>query len=489
LSQTLESTLRRIAAGETRPVYLVAGDLVLAEPAAQRIAAALAERAGCPVETHRRPPRLTTVLEDLRTYSLFSPAKVLLVVASSVLGDRAAAADLIDEAAEGLPVPDGDLSPRGRGAASRLLQALRLFGIDPNTGEPQAALAGLPAWALEGGRGLRRGKPRGRGKKEAEELRAGLAQLLGAARAAEMTGFAEGDLAELRAIVSGGLPQGHALVLAEESVEAGHPVAEALAEAEALISAGRVEAGRDGFEGLGALAAELERQTGTAMSSEARDELARRTLRTGGGRGETASDSTARFAAEYKKLADLSGGGMIDEALVEDSVADRGQEDSWKLLDVIAEGRAGEALEKVARLLRSAEDPLAARLMFFARLASFCRQLTAVGGLFALARVKPGETNYNTFKARIAPSLQAELPDGTKSPVAGMHPFPLHRVYMAASRFDARALQRLPWRVLETELRLKGESGEADAALTELVVEVAGKRAPKRAAARGAAAR
>jgi hypothetical protein len=180
---------------------------------------------------------------------------------------------------------------------------------------------------------------------------------------------------------------------------------------------------------------------------------------------------------------------MIDEALVEDSVADRGQEDSWKLLDVIAEGRAGEALEKVARLLRSAEDPLAARLMFFARLASFCRQLTAVGGLFALARVKPGETNYNTFKARIAPSLQAELPDGTKSPVAGMHPFPLHRVYMAASRFDARALQRLPWRVLETVLRLKGESGEADAALTELVVEVAGKRAPKRAAARGAAAR
>src|SRR4029453_17277986 len=141
---------------------------------------------------------------------------------------------------------DAELSPRGRGAASRLLQALRLFGIDPLTGEPDAAPAARPAWALEGGRALRRGKPRGRPKRDAEELRAGLASLLGAARAAEMTGYAEGDLAELGAIVAGGLPRGHALVLAEESVEAEHPVALALSEARALIQAGRVEAGRDG---------------------------------------------------------------------------------------------------------------------------------------------------------------------------------------------------------------------------------------------------
>ncbi len=479
MSSALETTLRRIAEGERQPVYMVAGDLVLAEPAAQRLAAALAERAGCAVETHRRPQRLTPVLEDLRTYSLFSPAKVLLVVVSSLLADRNAAADLVDEAADGLPAGEGDLSPRSRGAASRLLQTLRLFGIDPLAGEPQAVIAALPGWALEGGRALRRGKPRGRPKREVEELRAGLVALLTAARAADMSGYAEGDLSELSAIVAGGLPSGHALVLAEESVAADHPLVAALSEHGAVVEVGRVEASRDGgFDGVGALVAELERQTGTRMSAGARDELARRTLRTGGGRGGevTASESTARFAAEYKKLADLSGGSTIEAGLVEDAVEDRGQEDVWKLLDAIAEGRAGEALEKVARMLRSADDPLAARLQFFGLLAGFCRQLAAVGGLLPVARVKPGESNYNTFKARVAPALQADLPDGGKSPVAGLHPFRLHRVYLGASRFDAPTLQRLPWRVLETELRLKGESGEADAALSELIVELAGKR-------------
>lgn len=488
MKSTLEAALRRIAAGESLPVYLVVGDLVLAEPAAKRLAEALGERAGCPVEVHRRPPRLTTVLEDLRTYSLFSPAKVLLVVVSALLADRTAAADLIDDAADGLPAGEGELSVRARGAASRLLQALRLFGIDPFAREPQAALGDLPAWALEGGRGLRRSKPRGRPKREIEELRDGLAGLLAAARGAEMTGYAEGDLAELSGIIAGGLPRGHALVLAEESAEAGHPLVTALAESGGLLEVGRVEFGRDGFEGLGAFTDELERQTGTRMSAAARDELARRTLRSSGGRGgETASESTARFAAEYRKLADLSAGALIETALVEEAVADRGQEDSWKLLDTIAEGRGGEALAGITRLLRSAEDPLAARLQFFGQLASFCRRLTAVAGLLPLARVKPGETNYNAFKTKIAPALQADLPDGNKSPVAGLHPFPLHRVYLAASRFDAGVLQRLPWRVLETELRLKGESAEADSALAELVAELAGRRAAKRVAPRAAA--
>ena len=482
MSATIDSLLGRIAAGEPPAVVLVRGDLVLAEPVGQRLAAALGERAGCPVETHRRPQRLTPILGDLRTYSLFSPAKVLLVVGSSLLADRGAAADLVDEAADGLPAGEGELSPRARAAAARLLQALKLFGIDPFEEEPRATVDALPPWALEGGRALRRGKPRGRAKRELEDLRAGLAELLAAARAAGMTGYAEGDLAELGAIVEGGLPRDHARVLVEVSAADEHPVVRALDDRGAVVDAGGVEATKEGITGLGALAAELERQTGTRMSSSARDELARRTLRSEGGRGDAgmAADSTARFAAEYRKLADLSGGGTIQTELVEEAVEDRGQEDVWKLLDAIAEGRAGDALERLGRMLRAAEDPLAARLQFFANLASFCRRLTAVGGLLAVASVKPGESNYNNFKARIAPALQRELPDGTKSPLAGLHAFPLHRVYLAASRFDALTLQRLPWRVLETELRIKGESGEAEAAIYELIAELAGKRAPAR---------
>ena len=40
-------------------------------------------------------------LEDLRTYSLFEPAKIVVVVDSTVLADLAAAAGLIEEAAAG----------------------------------------------------------------------------------------------------------------------------------------------------------------------------------------------------------------------------------------------------------------------------------------------------------------------------------------------------------------------------------------------------
>jgi hypothetical protein len=38
---------------------------------------------------------------------------------------------------------------------------------------------------------------------------------------------------------------------------------------------------------------------------------------------------------------------------------------------------------------------------------------------------------------------------------------------------DEGYLARLPWRVLQTELALKGESGSPDAALAELLAEVA----------------
>ncbi|HZI64540.1 MAG TPA: hypothetical protein VFE44_07150 [Thermoanaerobaculia bacterium] len=490
----LESVLREIAAGRAHPVYLVTGDLVLALPAAERLAGALAAAAGCAVESHRRPPRLAPFLEDLRTYSLFAPAKVILVAESALTADRAAAADLLDQAAEALPLGGDELAPRGRQAASRLLQALRLFGVDPGRGDPAAVMAELPPWALQGGEALRkRSGGRGRPKAQVEELRRGLAQLLAAARAAEIQGWADSDLSELAAVVAGGLPAGHALVLAESATSADHPLVAALAAAGALVEVGRVESERGQFAGAELLARELERQTGSGIAPDALAELSRRTLRELQGRGRDGDgvdpDSTQRFAAEYRKLAELAAGDRIERELVEEAVEDRGQEDVWKLLDAAAAGRGDDALDRLARLLRSADDPLAARLAFFSLFAGFCRQLAAVGEALALVRVPRGEASYNTFKARIAPALQGELPGG-KNPLAGIHPFRLHRVYLAACRLPPAELAQLPWRALETELRMKGESGEADTALTELVADVAasvrrGEGGPRRVASRG----
>lgn len=501
MARDLDTQLASLADGPPAPVYLIAGDLVLAVPAAERLARALADRAGCEFEIHHHPAKLAPLLDDLRTFSLFAAAKVVVAVDTALLADRQAAADLIDDAEGALPVAGGggggEPSPRERQGASRLLQALRLFGIDPDRGSPAEALAGLPEWALTGGGAFRKRRGgRGRTKRQAGELREGLGALLAAAREAGLAGWAEGDLAELAAVVAGGLPPGHSLVLAERSAARDHPLVAGLDGRGLLVDVGEVEAGRGGsWQGLDLLAAELERQTGVAIAPDALAELARRTLRQGGdwskGKG-VDGDSSGRLAAEYRKLATIAGGGAaageaeggggggrpvaaaarIERQLVADVVADRGEEDVWQLLDAVGAGRGGEALARLGRLLGSAPDPIAARLSFFALLAGFCRQLVAVRSLMELKRVPPGERSYPRFKARLAPALQGELPAGGANPIAGLHPYRLHRAYLAAGRFAPQALSTLPWRVLETELQLKGESGDPDTALAHLVAHL-----------------
>lgn len=475
----------------------MAGELILAEPAAERLGRALAERAGCGLQVHRRPPELTPLLEDLRTYSLFEPAKVTLVVDSALLADKEVASDLVDEAGGVLPLSGSDLGGAESQAASRLVQALRLFGVDPDAGEPQAALEGLPDWAFQGGAAFRRGRGgRRRGKRQVETLKEGLAELLAAARAAGVAGYAEGDVAELGRVVDDGMPDGHCLVLAERSADPDHPTVARLEEAGTVLRVGELEEEkRGGWQGLDLLAEELERQTGVGIEPVALRELARRTLQADEASKRSRSektrvdrDSSSRFAGEYRKLANLAagrgGGGTarITRELVTGSVTDRGEEDVWKLLDAVGEGRAGEALARLDRMLAGADDPVAARLTFFALLAGFCRTLTAVRGLMELHGVRPGEGNYGRFKSTLAPKLKADLPGGAKNPVASMHPFRLHRAYMAAGRLPSEVVDHLPAWVLRTELELKGESRDPDTALSHLVARLAGaeRRAPGR---------
>lgn len=469
----LDDLLRAVESGEAKPLYLLEGELVVAEPRAARLAEALAEKAGCEVARYRRPERLAPILADLKTFSLFASAKVVLVVDSAILADAKAAADLIDQAADGMPRGEGgDLDTAGREAASRLLQALRVFGVEPGKSS-QETIAALPSWALEGGAALRKKKSRGRSKKDVKALAEGLAALLDAGLEAGLQGFAEGELAELGELVGKGLPPGHSLVLAEASVTADHPIRRALEAAGAFVQVGKVSSGRGGeWKGLEPLAEELARESGAKIARDALAELARRTLRQTGGWGDKGVDakSTGRFAAEYRKLASLAGGSTITRRLVEESVEDRGEQDVWQILDALGNGRGGEAVGRFQRLLASAEDQIAARLSFFGLLARFCRELVAVAGMAKVAGVAAGERNYNRFKERLAPRLQGEIPEaGGRGPLAGIHPFRLHRAYLTASSMPREAFAQLPWWVLETELRVKGDSKEADAAIIDLM--------------------
>ncbi|HVT14802.1 MAG TPA: hypothetical protein VHQ90_01310 [Thermoanaerobaculia bacterium] len=475
---------------------------MLSEPAAARLAEELARTLGCQVETHRRPASLAPLLQDLRTYSLFTAGKVLLAVDTAAFADRSAAANLIDDAAESAPDDPASpgrhaaLSPRQRQAAARLLQALRLFEIDPRAGSPEQAIAQLPAWVLEGGQAARRGRGgRPRGKRQVEDVRSGLAALLAAARHEQMQDSWGGELADLASLIRGGLPPGHAVVFAERTVAPEHPLFELLAGRGAVAAVGEVESERGSWQGLDLLAAELAEQTGAAIQPDALAELARRTLRQakdgkwGSQRTGADADSTARLAGEYRKLATLVGpaGGSIDRKLVEQAVEDRGEEDVWQLLDAISLGRGEEALARLRRLVAAADEPLAARLSFFALLAAFCRQMTAIRGVMRIAGLPAGEDNYGRFKTRLAPALQGDLPTG-KNPLAGLHPYRLHRAYLAASRIPEPMLAQLPSQVLETELQLKGESGNPDAALARLVTAIA-TSAPAAGGRRGGLAR
>ena len=481
MPQSLEAVLGAIEEGQIRPLYLVAGDRVLAEPAAIQLGKALGSSVGSEPEVHRRPVDLGPILADLKTYSLFAPSKVVVVVESSILADSGAAADLLDEAVEALPMSaeSEEMSGVERRAASRLLQTLRLFQIDPDAGTPDEVLSSLPPWALKGGGHYRKAhQNRPRGPRQVEEIQSQLAALLSAALASGLRGWAETDVGELAEAAERGLPEGHALVLAENAVAKQHPLVETLESQNALVAVGRVEASKGGgWQGLDLLAGELERETGVGILAAALQELARRTIVKSSARGSGAeavdADSTARFAAEYRKLATMVQGESIDQRLVEATVEDRGHEDAWKILDAIGAGDAGGALSRMRRLLGSAEDPVSARLSFFSLVASFGRQLAAVSALLDSTGVSRNETSYPRFKTNIAPALQSDSEAGAKSPVAKLHPYRLFRVYRTASRIPSSELTDLPSRILQTELRLKGESSEPDAALTALICDLA----------------
>ncbi len=484
----IDAAVARIAGGDRQPLYLVTGELVVAMKAATQLADALAAGSGCEVAVYKGAglAELPPILADLFTFSLFDSAKVTLVSDSAIFADRAAAADLIDDAgarfdSTGAGPVGGALAPEWKEAAGRLLLALRLFDVPADSGAPAEVVSALPAWALGGGQERRKRGRRSRTKKQKAELAANLAELLEAARAEGLEGWSDSVLPEIDRMVDGGLPEGHALVFAERQADPAHPIVQRLAGRKATFDVGGLAFGRGGVGGLDALVRELASETGVGIDHEAKQELERRTLRKPEGRGGSGvdADSSDRFGAEYRKVAAAVRGraGRIDLGTVEEMVTDRGDEDAFKLLDAIAEQRPAQAVAGLRRRLDGAANRTGERFRFFGLFAGFCQQLAAAHGAAELLELPP-EGSFNRFKTRLLPKLTAELPGGAPNPLARVHPYRLFRIYQAASRrrdpASSRAIADLPWRILQTEVRLKGASADAETALESLVVTVAG---------------
>ncbi len=487
----IDAAVERIEGDDRQPLYLVIGEEVQAIREGTRIAEALASAAGCEVTVRNGASgaELGSILADLFTYSLFEPAKIALVSGSAEFADKDAAAGLIDEAAqvlddEGRLVhgPGETLPAAERTAAGRLLQVLRLFGVDPMAGAAEDVVGALPDSTFSGGKNYRKGGRRGRLKRQKAELKKGLTALLEAARAEDLSGWSDGNLAELDRVAEGGLPEGHALVLADRSVDRDHPIVRRLFERKAAFAFDTLGLDRQGKPtGLDPIVAELARETGVSIDRMAAAELARRTLRTEGwGASEADAASAARFAAEYRKLAAgmPKGAGRINRDAVEESVVDRGEQDVWAVFNAMDSQKPDAALAALSRYFDSAADPRGERFRFLSLLAGRCQQLATVHGI-AMAHGLPEAGSFNGFKARVLPKLMAEWPDTTKKPT----PWPLFNLYTAAMARRGpeavAAMGELPWKVLETELRLRGGTGEDDAALEALVLAVAGGGPPR----------
>lgn len=458
--------------GQAPPLVVVAGDRPLAEPVAHRLAAGLGDLWGTAPTTLRHPDDLGRVVEDLETFSLFEAGKVVVAVGTGALADRSAASQLVAEALASTPFAGGptELLGSARQGALALLRVLRLFDLDPTQGAAESLLARLPAALFATGAG-------GRGRKAAAagDPREALVPLLHAAVEAGLRGLGADSGSRLADLLRDGLPERHVLILAESAIADGHPLVAPLERRGGWIDTGRLESERGRIDGLERLVGELERETGVPIRSDAATELARRTLRGAGRRGAEGAvdtDSTERFGAEYRKLAALAGGGEIHRASVEAHVEDRGEEDVWDILSAFGAGKRGEALARLERRLASAEDSVAERLSFFGQLAAFLRHVVAVRGIARSLGVGYGESFYPRFKSEVAPRLQGSVPGMEKNPLAGVHPYRVHRAYLAAERLTDGEVDRIPAELLATERRLKGDSGEPDAALAALLLRL-----------------
>ncbi len=375
-SSSCNRSSKAIAAGRLQPVYLVHGSRALAEPSGLRLAEALGKALGCAPQVVRRPDEIADVAADLRTFSLFADGKVVAVVESGVFADRATAATLFEEVRQQLPWSGGpdDLSGKARDAATRLLQVLRLFDLDPAALGFERAIAALPEALLAGK--AARGGGKGKGGVGGDPGRAPAAARgggrVGPARTRRERRFAG---RRSRARRSAGAPRPGAD--RERRRRRAIRSSRRSPAARRSLSPARSRAGKQGgFDGLPALAGELAaRDRRGDRSRRARRRwrsgpcASRRGLRRQG--REIDADSMARFAGEYRKLAALSGGATIQ--LAPGREERRGSRPGGRLPDARRDRRRprrGGARAGSSAISAAPRIPLAARLHVLRQLAA-----------------------------------------------------------------------------------------------------------------------
>lgn len=443
---TLEEALAEVRGGRPAPVYLLDGDPFLTLRAGRELAEALVPEAQRTLNVVEMDAAATPaeVARELATGGLFGGGKAVLVVEPAFLTSREDAGEAFERALRSWT------EGRQRDGARRLVALAAKAGwsaadLDPSReGSP-----GLADWKRE------------LGVEPADEA-AAAAFLEEAARYAVERGVQVGkeDAAALEALLAGGLPPGHVMVIAAGRVDGRLPLVKRLAGAGRRLTLAVEKEGRWDQERpvLGPVLAALLAGTGKRVEPEAEARLA--TL---------VGDDARALAAEVGKLVAHAGDRPVITAEDVDALVTRVASDPFFALGNAVESRDLSGALGVLR--RSLQDGLSVPQLL-AALAGTVRRLVVEQERGRLAASGRRLSSFEAWTAAVLPAISREELGDRK-------PYGLWMKYQAAQRFSRGELLEALAGLAEADLSLKS-GGDGQVLLERCLATMLPRREPSR---------
>lgn len=423
MSDALDGLLQAIGKGRLSALYLVWGEEFLVRKDAEKLSAALLPDAmpGLNLVTmDGASPREVT--QELATLPMFPGRKLVIVRDPEFLAPKKGRQDALGR------IRDAWRAGRRKEAARRLLALAARAGWGVQALEPGAA--GAPSagdWEKELDVVL-------------EDQDATLFAEIAVFCRQEGVTAPDADATSLIELLRGNLPEGHLLLLVASAVDAKHPLVKMAKDAGGLLER-KVEAKLDKLD-LSGLAAEVLGPLGKRMSPKALESLKDR-----------CGGNMRRVQSELEKLGLYAQGAVIEAADVDLLVARGRDEEFFELSDALQKQELKAALQYVEDAFRHDVHGL----QLLGAIASVVRRMLlqdAQVERFAGGRL-PG--NYNTFKDRIWPEIEADAK--ARKAKAG-HPYAAFMSMQAASRHGRERLLKSLTACADADVSLKSSGDQ-----------------------------
>lgn len=440
----LTAVVRAAAAGQYKPVYLIAGESVETGTAARTLLYALvpAARRAFNLETYDgRTTPIARILDSLRTPGFFAGVKVLWVRESTLF-----------------------LSGEKRPEVARALFAAWGEGREQEAAEKLLTLVALAGWSHEQfseSRWAALSKTRIR-EVFGEDLDADqLAQLdavhaVCKARDLAVSAYRDegGTLLEF---LDAGMPPQTVLLFTAAAVDARKRLVKRLRELGAVVTldAGRERSGALSRETVDDVIRGIARDFGKQVAANAHELIVRR-----------AGADMAMLRMELEKLCLYVGDRpTISEADVQLGFRDMAESWIFDFTGALAARQLARALPLLRDLLDQGEPPLRLLAMIAreARLLLLARECLD-GSLRGKWRAGLA---FNVFQDRVLPHLDAD----TRQAFGTAHPFVLYRRLQDAARIDAAAVREALVKVADLDVRLKSSRSDPAILLEAFVVD------------------